>query len=157
MKHEKNVKRYFSFYIMLYGVLIGITFSGNLITMYIFYELMTLCSFPLVIHNQSKEAVMAAMKYLLYSFFGAYMALFGIYFITKYGNTLSFTFGGTLSSAARENKPLLLLITFIMLMGFGVKAGMFPVHGWLPTAHLAAPAPASAVLSAIIVSPGYLP
>ncbi len=154
MKHEKNEKRYFAFYLMLYGVLIGITFSGNLITMYIFYELMTLCSFPLVIHNQSKEAVMAAMKYLLYSFFGAYMALFGIYFITKYGNTLSFTFGGTLSSAAQENKPLLLLIAFIMLLGFGVKAGMFPVHGWLPTAHPAAPAPASAVLSAIIVKSG---
>lgn len=154
MKHEKNIKRYFAFYLILYGVLMGLDFSGNLITMYVFYELMTLCSFPLVIHNQSKEAIMAAMKYLLYSFFGAYMALFGIYFMVKYANTLSFTPGGTLSSLAQENKPLLLLITFFMLMGFGVKAGMFPAHGWLPTAHPAAPAPASAVLSAIIVKSG---
>lgn len=156
MEHEKNVKRYFAFYLMSYGVLIGLDFSGNLITMYAFYELMTLCTFPLVIHNQSKEAVMAAMKYLLYSFFGAYMALFGIYFLVKYTNTLSFTPGGTLSALAQENQPLLLLITFLMLMGFGVKAGMFPVHGWLPTAHPAAPAPASAVLSAIIVKSGIL-
>lgn len=154
MKHEKNEKRYFAFYLILYGVLIGLDFSGNMITMYAFYELMTLCSFPLVIHNQSKEAVMAALKYLLYSFFGAYMALFGIYFMIKYANTLSFTPGGTLSSLALENKPLLLLVTFLMLLGFGVKAGMFPVHGWLPTAHPAAPAPASAVLSAIIVKSG---
>ena len=154
MKHEKHVKRYFAFYLILYGVLLGLGFSGNLITMYAFYELMTLCSFPLVIHNQSKEAIMAAMKYLLYSFFGAYMVLFGIYFMVKYANTLSFTPGGTLSSLAQENKPLLLVVVFFMLMGFGVKAGMFPLHGWLPTAHPAAPAPASAVLSAIIVKSG---
>lgn len=154
MEHEKNEKRYYAFYLIVYGVLIGLDFSGNLITMYAFYEFMTLCSFPLVIHNQSKEAIMAAMKYLLYSFFGAYMALFGIYFVIKYANTLSFTPGGVLNNMAPQNGPFLLLIVFFMILGFGVKAGMFPVHGWLPTAHPVAPAPASAALSAIIVKSG---
>lgn len=152
MSHEKNEKRYYAFYLIVFGVLIGLDFSGNLITMYAFYEFMTLCSFPLVIHNQSKEAIMAALKYLLYSFFGAYMALFGIYFMIKYADSSVFVPGGALGTV--ENQASLLIVAFLMILGFGVKAGMFPVHGWLPTAHPVAPAPASAALSAIIVKSG---
>lgn len=152
MEHEKNEKRYYAFYLLVFGVLIGLDFSGNLITMYAFYEFMTLCSFPLVIHNQSKEAIMAAMKYLLYSFFGAYMALFGIYFMIKYADASGFVPGGAIGIV--ENQTFLLIVVFLMILGFGVKAGMFPVHGWLPTAHPVAPAPASAALSAIIVKSG---
>ena len=62
MKHEKNEKRYFAFYLIVFGVLLGLDFSGNLITMYLFYEFMTLTSMPLVLHNQSREAIMAALK-----------------------------------------------------------------------------------------------
>ena len=64
MKKEEKQKRYFGFWLLLYGVLVGIDFSGNLITMYLFYELMTLVSVPLVLHSGTKEAVMAALKYL---------------------------------------------------------------------------------------------
>lgn len=157
MKHEENPKRYFGFYLMTYGVLIGLDFAGNLITMYMFYEFMTLASFALVIHNQSREAIMAGLKYLLYSFFGAYMSLFGIYFIAKYANTLTFTPGGVISAEIlAENQGLFLTILMMMLLGFGVKAGMFPLHAWLPSAHPVAPAPASAALSAMIVKSGVL-
>lgn len=157
MKHEENPKRYFGFYLMTYGVLIGLDFAGNLITMYMFYELMTLASFALVIHNQSREAIMAGLKYLFYSFFGAYMALFGIYFIVKYANTLTFTAGGVINAdILMEKNGLFLVILMMMLLGFGVKAGMFPLHAWLPSAHPVAPAPASAALSAMIVKSGVL-
>ena len=83
MSHEKNEKRYYGFYLITFGVLMGLCFAGNLVTLYLFYEFMTLASMPLVIHSGSKEAVMAALKYLFYSFCGAYMALFGIYFLYK--------------------------------------------------------------------------
>ena len=157
MKHETHEKRYFGFYLIVLGVLIGLDFSGNLITMYLFYELMTLVSVPLVLHNGSKEAIMAGLKYLFYSFCGAYMALFGVYFIYRYGNTLTFTPGGVLNmEMVQGHETLLLVVSFLMLIGFGVKAGMFPLHGWLPTAHPVAPAPASAVLSGIIVKSGVL-
>lgn len=157
MEHEKNKRRYFGFYLIVFGVLIGLGCSGSLITMYAFYEFMTLASFPLVVHNQSREAVMAALKYLFYSFFGAYMALFGVFFLCKYTTGLTFTAGGTLNPAlAGENSTLLLLIVFLMIVGFGVKAGMFPLHAWLTTAHPVAPAPASSVLSGIIVKAGVL-
>ncbi|NLL79722.1 MAG: proton-conducting membrane transporter [Clostridiales bacterium] len=157
MKHEENNKRYFGFYLLVYGILVGLDFSGNLVTFYMFYELMTLLSMPLVLHNRSHEAVMAGLKYLFYSFFGAYMVLFGIYFIYHYANTMSFTAGGVFDAAVlAENRSLLLAAAFLMLIGFGVKAGMFPLHAWLPTAHPVAPAPASAALSGIIVKGGVL-
>lgn len=157
MEHEENKRRYFGFYLIVYGVLIGLGCSGNLITMYAFYEFMTLSSFPLVVHNQSGEAVMAALKYLFYSFFGAYMALFGVFFLCKYTDTLTFTPGGTLNAAlSGSHSTILLIIAFLMILGFGVKAGIFPMHAWLTTAHPVAPAPASGVLSGIIVKAGVL-
>lgn len=157
MGHEEKEKRYYGFYLIVFGVLNGVWFAGNLITFYLFFELLTLCSFPLVLHNGSREAVMAGLKYLFYSLFGAYMALFGVYFINQYGNTLTFSQGGVISDQMwTGNSSLLLLAAAAMLIGFGVKAGMFPMHAWLPSAHPVAPAPASAVLSAVIVKAGVL-
>lgn len=155
MGHEKNEGRYFGFYLIVFGVLVGLGCAGNLVTMYAFYEFMTLASFSLVIHNQSKEAVMAALKYLLYSLFGAYMALFGLFFLSRYAKTFTFTPGGALDAGLLPGHvPLMLLAAFLMIMGFGVKAGMFPMHAWLTAAHPVAPAPASAVLSGIMVKSG---
>lgn len=157
MKHEKNEKRYFGFYLILYGVLLGLDFSGNLITMYFFYEFVTLLSFPLVLHTQTREAVMSGLKYLFYSFAGAYMALFGIYFIFHYAKTLEFIPGGVLeASVLKQHETLFLVAAMLIILGFGVKAGMFPMHAWLPSAHPVAPGPASAVLSGIIVKSGVL-
>lgn len=157
MKHEGEEKRFFGFYLLAYSVLLSLDFAGNLITFYFFYELMTLTSMPFVLHSGSKEAIMAALKYLFYSMCGAYCALFGIYFLYQYCDTLTFTAGGTLNQAlAAENSGILLIAVSLMLLGFGAKAGMFPLHAWLTAAHPAAPAPASAVLSGIIVKSGVL-
>lgn len=157
MKHEEKEKRYYGFYLIVFGILLALCFAGNLITFYLFFEMLTLTSMPLVLHNGSREAIMAGLKYLFYSLCGAYMALFGLYFIERYGNTLTFSAGGVISSQmAAENTGILLVTAFFMLMGFGVKAGMFPMHAWLTAAHPAAPAPASAILSAVIVKAGIL-
>lgn len=157
MKHEQKEKRYYGFYLIAFGVLLALCFAGNLITFYLFFELLTLSSMPLVIHNGSKEAIMAGLKYLFYSLCGAYLSLFGLYFIESYGNTLTFSPGGVFSAGAiAEHGTVLLVTAMLMLIGFGVKAGMFPLHAWLPTAHPVAPAPASALLSAVIVKGGVL-
>ena len=157
MKHEKEEKRYFGFYLLVFGVLYALVFAGNMVTYYLFYEMMTLLSMPLVLHSKTKEAIMGGLKYLFYSLFGAYMVLFGIYFLNKYALTLNFTAGGALDmQAVAGNEGLLLVVAFAMIVGFGVKAGMFPLHAWLPTAHPVAPAPASAVMSGIIVKMGVL-
>lgn len=170
MSHEKNEKRYYSFYLITFGVLMGLCFSGNLVTLYMFYEFMTLASMPLVLHSGTRQAVMAGLKYMIYSFCGAYMALFGIYLLYHYacafedsglapGGTLGFAGGGSLNMEAvvrSGNTGLCLIAVFLMIVGFGVKAGCFPLHAWLPTAHPVAPAPASAFLSGIIVKGGIL-
>ena len=170
MKHEKNQKRYFGIYIMVLGILMGLCFAGNVVTYYAFYELMTLGSFGMVLHNQSHEAVMAGLKYLFYSFAGAYMVLFGIYFVYQYSvdSSMAFAEGGMIDLALATSKGALSMMgnyasggvlsvaMLLMIVGFSVKAGMFPMHGWLPTAHPVAPAPASSALSAIIVKSGVL-
>ena len=157
MEHEREEKRFFGAYLLVYGILIALDFAGNLVTLYLFYELMTLTSMPMVFHNGSKEAIMAALKYLFYSMCGAYLGLFGIFFLYQYCDSLTFTAGGALNPAlAAGNQGILLTAVFAMLIGFGAKAGMFPLHAWLPTAHPVAPSPASAVLSGIIVKCGVL-
>lgn len=164
--YMKQEQRYYGFYLIVFAVLNALCFAGNLITFYLFFEILTLSSIPLVLHNGSREAIMAGLKYLFYSLCGAYMALFGIYFVYRYSGTLTFTAGGVVlqhtdaSAAGLAADPstvsLLLVVAMIMLIGFGVKAGMFPLHAWLPAAHPVAPAPASAVLSAVIVKAGVL-
>lgn len=154
MKGEKN---YYGFFLMTYGVLQGLDFAGNLVTMYLFFEMVTLLSFPLVMQTKTKEAIMAALKYIFYSLAGAYMGLFAIYFLYQNTTTVTFTPGGALDMAKVSEHPTLILIAVMAaIIGFGVKAGMFPMHAWLPTAHPVAPAPASAVLSGVIVKAGVL-
>ena len=157
MEHEGGEKRFFGLYLLVYGILVALDFAGNLVTLYFFYEMMTLASMPMVLHNRSREAIMAALKYLFYSMCGAYLGLFGIFFLYRYCDSLTFTAGGTLNTAAAlGHQGILLAAVFCMLIGFGAKAGMFPLHAWLPAAHPVAPSPASAVLSGIIVKSGVL-
>lgn len=158
MKHEDHNKRYFGLYMLVEGVLMGLCFAGNLVTYYAFFEFLTIGSFAMVLHNQSREAVMAALKYLFYSFAGAYMVLFGFFFVYKYSGegTMPFTESGIISADVFSNKGVLGVSLLLMIIGFSVKAGMFPMQGWLPTAHPVAPAPASAVLSGLIVKAGVL-
>lgn len=157
LKHEGHKKRFWGFYLLTLGALHGLSLSGNLVTLYLFFEMMTLVSMPLVLHTQSHEALMAGLKYLLYSMCGAYMALFGVFYFYHLGGSMEFTPGGVFSpETLAAGGGLLKLCVFLMILGFGVKAGMFPLHAWLPTAHPVAPAPASAVLSAVIVKGGVL-
>ncbi len=153
MKHEEQEDRYFGFYLIVMGVLVALDHAGNLITLYLFFEMMTLTSLPMVLHSLSHEAVMAGLKYLFYSMAGAFMALFGIFYLYANGAGGAFLPGGSLRflSSWRGSSGMLLFALMLMLVGFGTKAGMFPMHGWLPTAHPVAPAPASAVLITVFM------
>ena len=96
MQHEGREERFFGFYTMTLGILMGLGLAGNLLTLYMFYEMMTLITVPLVIHNGSREAVAAGFKYLGYSTFGAGLALIGFFFLNRYCSTTEFSAGGTL-------------------------------------------------------------
>ena len=157
MKHEHKPTRFFMFYTFSLGALISLCFSANMMTMYLSYEFMTLLTVPLVIHTGTPQATRAGMKYLGYSIFGAGLGLLGFFFLDTYCETTRFFAGGTLNMhmvVGREN--MLLTVFLLMSIGFGCKAGMFPLHAWLPTAHPVAPSPASAVLSGIITKGGII-
>lgn len=156
LEHDQHTQRYYLFYLLTQGVLHALAMSGNLVTFYMFYEAMTLLTVPLVLHNQDGEAVAAAMKYLVYSVVGASAALIGIFFVGSVGGSGDFAAGVLSAEHLAGKEGFALAIFFLMLLGFGVKAGMFPFHGWLPTAHPVAPAPASAVLSGVITKMGVL-
>lgn len=155
LEHDRNERLFQMFYMTVLSALVGQCYAGSMITLYVFYELMTLLSVPLVVHERTPQAVAAGIKYLIYSIFGAMMGLLGIFFFNHYLGTVTFTPGGV-APVSGEVTGGLLLITFLVILGFGTKAGMFPLHGWLPTAHPVAPAPASAVLSGVITKAGVL-
>ncbi|MCR4655030.1 MAG: proton-conducting membrane transporter [Lachnospiraceae bacterium] len=157
MRDSLNKKRFYLSFSLTWLVLILLSCAGSLLTFYLCYEAMTLLSVPLVLHEQSHEAVIAGLKYLFYSLCGAYMALFGLFFLNRYADGLIFREGGILDPAkCAGHESLLRIVLFLMIMGFSVKAGMFPMHAWLDTAHPVAPSPASAVLSGVIVKSGVL-
>ena len=156
-EHDEDSAGFFGWYLLSFGALMGLSAARNLVTLYMFYELMTLFTVPLVAHNRDKGAIAAAIKYLLYSVFGASAALLGIFFVSSYAGTAEFVAGGVFSpEAISKHGTALKTVFFVMILGFGVKAGMFPTHSWLPTAHPVAPAPASAVLSGVITKMGVL-
>lgn len=155
-EHIDHKKRFFLFYILTYLMLVLLCFSASYLTMYLSFEFMTLLSMPLVLHDETKEAIAAAKKYLYYSIFGATLAILGLVFANRYA-AAEFVAGGSLVSGLTDSETLVLQIAiFLSIVGFGAKAGMFPLHSWLPTAHPVAPAPASAVLSGVITKAGVL-
>ena len=141
MNHEGHKERFIGFYLLTLGTLIGICFAGNLVTLYMFYEAMTLMSVPLVLHIGTPKAFHAAYRYLGFSVAGAGLGLLGQFVLQNYCTTDLFTPGGVLDKAAvAEHRTLLFVVFVVMAIGFGCKAGMFPLHGWLPVAHPVAPA-----------------
>lgn len=151
MEHEGHEKIFFMFYSMTFGVTLGIAFASDILTMYLFYELLTLVTVPLIIHNLSREAIYASRKYLYYSLGGAAFAMMGMVFLLVYGNTGEFVLGGVLNAVKLGDKVNILLIIYMLaFMGFGVKAAVWPLCGWLPDAGVA-PTPVTALLHAVAV------
>lgn len=151
MTKEKHEKTFFMFYTVTYGVTLGISMADNFLTMYCFYELLTLVTLPLVMHTLTREAILASRKYLYYSIGGAAFAFIGMIFVILYGETSDFMLGGVMNLARlAEAKNLFLLIYVFSFFGFGVKAAVCPFNAWLPEAGVA-PTPVTALLHAVAV------
>lgn len=151
MTKEKHEKTFFLFYTVTYGVTLGISLADNFLTLYCFYELLTLVTLPLVMHTLTREAILASRKYLYYSIGGAAFAFIGMIFFITYGESTEFVLGGVMSAATlADGKNIFLLIYVFSFFGFGVKAAICPLNSWLPQAGVA-PTPVTALLHAVAV------
>lgn len=151
MTKEKHENVFFLFYTLTFGVTLGIAFAANLLTMYFFYELLTLVTVPLVMHTLTREAILASRKYLYYSLGGAAFAFIGLIMVIVYGSTIDFILGGVLDlNKIGDQTNTMLLIYVMAFMGFGVKAAVCPFNSWLPQAGVA-PTPVTALLHAVAV------
>lgn len=151
MRHLHDQELFFMYYVMTFGVTLGIAFSSNILTMYCFYEMLTIVTLPLIMHTMSREAILASHTYIMYSLGGAAFAFIGMVFILYYGTTGDFTPGGVFSVPAEPGRQNMLLVLYVLtFFGFSVKTAMWPFGGWLPKAGVA-PTPVTALLHAVAV------
>jgi multicomponent Na+:H+ antiporter subunit D len=141
--------RYFASFAVCLSATIGIAFSANLLTFVVFYEILTIATYPLVIHEENDEAIRAGRKYLVYTLTAGLFMIAATAWTYQIAGTLDFNAGG-LFGGNLVNAPQAVMLFLLFLGGVGVKAGLMPIHGWLPTA-MAAPTPVSALLHAVAV------
>lgn len=151
MKHEHNEKSFFLFYMVTYGITLGVALSENILTMYFFFEMLSLVTLPLVMHTRTREAILASRTYLYYMLGGAAFAFIGMIFILTYGTTASFVPGGVLDMVKIGGRTNMIPVIFVLCFcGFAVKTAMWPFSSWLPKAGVA-PTPVTALLHAVAV------
>lgn len=147
--HYQNRTRYYLFNQITLMATLGVFMSDDLYTTFIFFEIMSLSSYPWVAHDENKGAMSAAATYLIIAVFGGMVTLMGLFMAYHTIGSLSFD----VLTAARGRSDMIVPAALI-LVGFGAKAGLFPLYVWLPQAHPVAPAPASALLSGVLTKTG---
>lgn len=147
--NEKEQTGYFAAFAICMSSVMGIAMAANLLTFFMFYELLTLASYPLVLHKRNEEALMASRKYLIYTLISGQLFLAGIVAVYCISGTMDFTAGGFLTTEMAPRWVLQAIFVLMILAG-SVKAAVMPLHGWLPAAMIA-PTPVSALLHAVAV------
>jgi multicomponent Na+:H+ antiporter subunit D len=145
---EHKQTRYFASFAVCLSATMGIAFAANLLTLVIFYEILTIATYPLVIHKETPSAIFGGRKYLVYLLTGGVFLLFALAFTYQLNGSVDFQAGGILSPEVGKSSVIMLFILF--LLSFGVKSAIMPLHSWLPTA-MVAPTPVSALLHAVAV------
>ncbi len=150
MEDDPRPGTFYMFFMMTLGAVLGIAFARDFFSMYVFYEILTLVTFPLVMHEMSPEAMKAGRHYLVYMLGGAAFAFIGMVIMLTYGETLDFTYGGVLGASAAAHGGMLVFVFFVTFMGLGVKAAIMPFGKWLIEAAVA-PMPVTGLLHAVAV------
>ena len=149
---EHAQTRYYACFALVIGSAMGVALSSSLFSLLIFYEALTVSTYPLVIHKETDEAYRAGRKYLTYTLGGGGAILAGLAIVYALAGDVSFAAGGNASLAGLPPTALgvLQVAAGLLIAGFGVKSTLMPLHGWLPTAMIA-PTPVSGLLHAVAV------
>jgi multicomponent Na+:H+ antiporter subunit D len=150
LEGSPNRSRFFGFFSLCVTATMGIALAGNLLTFFVFYEMLTLATYPLVIHRGTAAALRAGRTYLIYTLSGGAILLAGIVWLSVLAGTVEFIPGGSLTHLTNDHNQVLCIIFTLLIVGLGVKAALLPFHRWLPVA-MVAPAPVSALLHAVAV------
>ncbi len=150
LEGSPNRSRFFGFFSLCVAATMGIALAGNLLTFFVFYELLTVVTYPLVVHRGTAKALAAGRTYLLYTLTGGTLLLVGAVWLHILTGPADFTHGGIVASVLEAHRGQLVAIFVLLVAGLGVKAALVPLHGWLPEA-MVAPAPVSALLHAVAV------
>jgi multicomponent Na+:H+ antiporter subunit D len=150
LEHSPQRSRFFGFFSLCVMATMGIALSGNLLTFFVFYETLTIVTYPLIVHRGTGESLAAGRTYLLYTLGGGLALLLGAVWLHLLTGSLEFHAGGGVEHLVESHAPQLVIIFALLMAGLGVKAAIFPLHGWLPEA-MVAPAPVSALLHAVAV------
>lgn len=150
LEDSPNRARFFGFFSLCVASTMGIALAGNLFTFFLFYEMLTLSTYPLVVHRGTEKALKAGRTYIIYTLTGGAVLLAAIAWLHWVAGDLPFRQGGHFADADPDIHQALILIFILLVAGLGVKAALFPLHGWLPQA-MVAPAPVSALLHAVAV------
>jgi multicomponent Na+:H+ antiporter subunit D len=142
--------RFFGFFSLCVTATVGVAMAADMLTFLLFYEMLTLATYPLVVHRGTEVARRAGQVYLAYTIGGGALMLLGIVWLYTLTGTLEFTPRGFVSDLDPSHHPALILIFVFLIAGLGVKAALIPLHAWLPMA-MVAPAPVSALLHAVAV------
>ncbi|MBQ7267874.1 MAG: hypothetical protein IJR11_05850, partial [Synergistaceae bacterium] len=151
LRHHRNRNRYYLYVLMTLGSIMGVFISGDLYTTFMFFEMMSLFSYVMVVQDETLEAQRAAQTYLAIAIIGGLVTLTGLILMYNYTGTLDIE---ALGKFNLHDKTPLYVPGFLIFVGFAAKAAIFPSHIWLPTAHTAAPAPSSALLSGLLTKSG---
>lgn len=154
MRHHENRNRYYLFLLATLGATMGVFLSADLFTMFIFFEIMSFTSYVWVAQEETENALKAAATYLAVAIIGGLVMLMGIFILYHELGTLHIAELFPAAQLYSGNRAILYGAGACLLVGFGAKAGAFPLHIWLPKAHPVAPAPASALLSGILTKTG---
>jgi len=154
MERETRLTEFYTLFLFLLAGLMGITMAGDFFTLFIFWELMSISSYVLVAFmKQNWGPLEAGFKYFIMSATGSAFLLFSMALLYGMVGNLNFASFAVTFSNATLNPWMITLFSFL-LVGFGVKAAIFPLHTWLPDAHPEAPSPVSALLSGVVIETG---
>jgi multicomponent Na+:H+ antiporter subunit D len=150
LEHGVDRSRFFCFFSLCVASTAGLAMAGNLFTFLIFFELLTLATYPLVVHRGTAEAHRAGKIYLMYTLGGGLALTLGTIWLYALAGDVTFTPRGVLGDLPQTDSFALIAIFVLLIAGIGVKAALVPLHGWLPLS-MVAPAPVSALLHAVAV------